>query len=150
MGESKVRPELRVWERYPDLPEALPGLRRDLQIKARRKRVRYLLFRLMNEAKKGKGIPQKLDGVDIPPGFVDHFLTAEIRIAEVPTSKGVMRVEIVGGEIRTPSHPKIGGFATFASKWDVDGNLNVYSRHMTVWQEWRTTLERVVPILGKE
>ena len=147
MGSSKVRSELRIWEQYPELPEALPSMREQLQKRARHKRVRYLLFRLMNEAKKGKDIPSKLDGVDLPPGFVDHFLTAEIRLLQLPTGQ---MARIVDGEIRTPSHPKIGGFATFASKWDVNEDLEVYSRHRSIWQEWRSTLERVVPILGQE
>lgn len=136
----------RVWESYPDLPDALPDMREQLQKRKRHKNVRYLLFRLRHAVEKSGGaIPSKLDGVDLPPGFVEHFLTSEIGIVELPTGQ---RARIVEGRLRTPS--EIGGFATFAERWDVDSKLRLYSRHRSVWQEWNATLRRVVPILGEE
>jgi len=138
-----VSQKFRVWEKYPDLPDGPAAMKESLQKRMRHKQTRYLLFRLRTEVEKHGGvIPNKLDGIDLPPGFVDHFLTAEIRCVELPTGQ---QAEIVGGRIRTPS--EIGGFGTFASRWDVDVDLNVYSRHRSVWQEWDGVISRVAPIL---
>jgi hypothetical protein len=142
-----INDKYRVWEKYPDLVDAPSDIREKLQRRKRHKNVRYLMFRLRNAMEKNGGvIPSSFDdGYPIPPGFVDHFLTMEIGIIELPTGQ---RARIVEGRLRTPS--EIGGFATFAERWDVDEKLRVYSRHRSVWQEWNATLRRVVPILGEE
>lgn len=142
---KQVKSKHRSWEKYPELPGAIPQIREQLQKRKRHKNVRYLLFRFKNEVEKGNTNPSKLDDFDVPPGFIEHFLTAPIHIVQLPTGQ---MARIVEGRIRTPS--EIGGLGSFAIRWDVDENLNVYSRHRSVWAEWRATLERVVPILGEE
>ena len=42
----------------------------------------------------------------------------------------------------------LGGYTEFAKMWDVDEDLNVYIRHLSVWQAWNLTLMRVAPYLG--
>jgi hypothetical protein len=143
---SQERVTDRPWERFPELPGALPAMKKALQVRARHKRVRYLLFRLRKEVENSRGvIPTKLEGIDLPAGFVEYFLTAPIRWAQLPDGRAA---KIVGGHLRTPA--EIGGLATFASRWDVNSDLVVYSRHRTIWQEWQSTLARVVPVLGEE
>lgn len=133
------------WEEYPDLPDTQLEIRKQLQVRKRHKNVRYILFRLQTEVKKGNSNPSQLDDIVVPPGFIEHFLTAPITRIQLPTGQ---RANIVEGRIRTPS--ELGGFETFAIRWDVDADLHVFSRHRSVWAEWRSTLERVVPVLGEE
>lgn len=135
----------RPWELYPELPDAPPESRRDLQIRRRHHDVRYMLFRLRNEAHKRGGTPYaaQIGNLTIPPGFVDHFLSAPINWVQLPDGK---IYKIVEGKIRTPLD--IGGLGTFASRWDVNSDLVVYSRHQSVWSEWNSVLQARVPIFG--
>ncbi|MDH3571294.1 MAG: hypothetical protein OER89_14090, partial [Gemmatimonadota bacterium] len=43
----------------------------------------------------------------------------------------------------------LGGYAMFATLWDVDEDLKVYLRHSSVWNEWNLVMQRVVPVLGE-
>lgn len=139
------------WEQYPELPEAPSGIDKatlfKLQARKRHKNARYLLFRLRTLTEKGAPIPDRFfdDGLELPLGFVEHFLTAPITRIQLPNGERAM---IVDGRIRTPS--EIGGLLMFAARWDVDPDLQVYSRHRSIHAEWNSVLERVVPVLGEE
>ncbi len=133
----------KIWEVLPVLSH-IPSkeLRDKLEVRQRQKKVRYMLFRLKNQADKKEPLEQ-VDG--LLPGFIEFWLGEKPVYAKDPR----------GNKIPVPPNKnkhifEIGGYKTFATTWDVDSDLLVYLRHSSVWQEWNVTLAKIVPVLGQE
>ncbi len=139
MSKVIVKP----WEVVPKLDHLQEGKAREmLESRKRHKQVRYLLFCLQTAI--GAGRP--LDSVpNLPDGFIEFWLKETPLYQITPTGEKVKLSDINSKKNVTD----LGGYATFAAKWDVDADLMVYIRHASVWQEWNSTLSRVVPILGE-
>lgn len=129
------------WSSFPELAHLPPGeLRKKVEARTRLRKVRYMLYRLRTQAEKRQPLEQ-VDG--LLPGFVNFWLLEQPAYALAPT----------GAKIEVPVNKRkpvveLGGYATFAQAWDVDEDLMVYLRHVSVWQEWNSIMHRVVPVLG--
>lgn len=132
---------MKPWDIKPKLDHLSGVLREQMEERRRHRQVRYLLFALQTAKEAGR----PLESVpDLPPGFIEFWLH------EKPS------YQLDHNKARHPIAPdrcvyvhQLGGYSEFAKRWDVDADLLVYLRHSSVWQEWNTTLARVVPILGE-
>lgn len=136
------------WEQYPKLVHiANAQMREQLESRRRHRQVRYLLFRLKTEVDKGAS-PSKVRR--LPSGFAGFWAKEEpeYMLRPMPGSTEMIRSEIPE-KLKGLRVDQLGGYAAFASRWDVDADLVVYLRWSSIWQEWAATLMRVVPILGE-
>lgn len=128
----------RQWEDLTTLPHLKGEMRERLEARQRHKQVRYLCFRIQTLTDQGKSVR---GNVDLPPGFEAFWLGERAEYSVDPR-----------GAKAPPKHGRtvaeMGGWATYAIRWDIDEELRVYERHSSVWQEWNATLTRVVPVLG--
>lgn len=132
----------REWALFPSLAHLNPGEFRDkLEERRRLRKVRYMLFSLKTQV--DKGAPLENAG-GLLPGFVPFWLGEKPLYAVDPNGK-----KMPVPPNKTKAVHELGGFASFATVWDVDEDLNVYIRHISVWQEWNATLHRAVPIMGE-
>jgi len=132
---------VKPWEIYPNLSHLEGKAREILESRKRHKQVRYLLFSMQTNIGAGRRVD---DVANLPDGFVEFWLKEKPIYQISPTG-----VKVKVAEALTAKTVKdLGGYAMFAAKWDVDADLQVYIRHASVWQEWNSTLSRVVPILG--
>ena len=133
------------WEKYPELSHLKGSARDELESRRRQRQVRYWLFRLKNDAEKGKPLkdPRGL------PHFVDFWLGESPSYAMIPIQGGKL-IRGPVAKMHNVAVAQLGGYEQFAIRWDVDDELKVYLRHSSVWQEWNATLMRVVPVIGGE
>jgi hypothetical protein len=131
----------REWEYFPELPHLHGEVRKAMEIRRRLRTVRYVLFRLQTQTEKG----EPLVASTMPPGFIEFWLGEKPRYSVDPR----------GRKTHVPVHKNLfitdlGGYASFAKVWDIDSDLFVYLRHRSIWHEWATKLQQVVPVLGDE
>lgn len=138
MSNAKI---IKPWEVYPQLDHLTGPAREMLESRKRHRQVRYLLFSLQTAIGNGKS----LNTVACPDGFVEFWLKEKPTYQIDPTG----RKTTVTDQHKKKNVEDLGGYALFATKWDVDADLQVYIRHSSVWQEWNSTLMRVVPVLGE-
>lgn len=130
------------WEISPNFEHLSGVLREQMERRRRHKQVRYLLFRLQTAEESGRAI----ESVDKLPDKFAMFWLGEEPLYAVDHNKNKISVPVN----KRKKIRELGGYAAFAKIWDVDEDLIVYIRHATIWQEWNTTLQRVVPILGDD
>lgn len=130
------------WEVSPKLEHLSGNLREQMERRRRHKKVRYLLFRLQTAEESGRPV-EEVDG--LPDKFAIFWLGEE-PLYSVDHRKNKLAVPIN----KRKKVRELGGYSAFAKIWDVDEDLIVYIRHSTIWQEWNSTLHRVVPILGED
>lgn len=132
----------KAWALYPRLDHLADGpFKIQLEARRRLRKVRYNLFSLKTCVDNNRPL------VDLEelPGFAPFWLDEEPVYAIDPNGD-----KIPVAPKRQKAVSDLGGFASFATVWDVDDDMNVYIRHSSVWQEWNATLHRVVPILGDQ
>jgi hypothetical protein len=129
------------WECFPELLHLHGEVRQKMEIRRRLHDVRYVLFRLQTQTEKG----ERLVAPGMPPGFIEFWLGEKPKYLVDPR----------GRKTDVPIHKNLfiadlGGYASFAKVWDVDSGLFVYLRHRSIWHEWSTKLQQIVPVLGDE
>jgi hypothetical protein len=131
----------KIWANLPMLEHLPPGqMREQLETRRRLRKIRYMLYSLRTQCEK----KEPLENVpDLLPGFIKFWLNEKPSYALDPIGK---KIPVPQNKNKTIN--ELGGYATFAQVWDVDHELNVYIRHSSVWQEWNSTLSRVVPMIG--
>ena len=129
------------WESYPNLAHLSGDARAQMQRRRRHRAVRYGLYCLQNQETGGA------KAKDLPKGFRGYWLEQKPQYALEPSGEGLRKAPVP--ENKDFPIEILGGYAQFATLWDVDEDLNVYLRHSSVWQEWNATLMRVVPIIGQ-
>ena len=130
-----------LWQKFPEKELShLHGKALEvMQIRRRQRLVRYWCFRLQTLEEQAR----PLQGPELMTGFIEFWLE----------QKPVYAIDTKGNKVEVPPEKAmtveaLGGYSQFAKKWDVDENLDVYIRHLSVWQEWNLTLMRVVPYIG--
>ena len=139
------------WEAFPGLDHMRGEGRVMMEYRRRHRAIRYGLFRLKNALEAGRDPIKELADVlgKDADNFANYWLQQMPEYAVEPGAGGQMRKVDVPANKIVPVE-KLGGYLQFAKVWDVDPNLKVYIRFLSVWQEWNATLMRVVPILGEE
>jgi hypothetical protein len=115
------------WEKLPELPH-LDNLEKGDETRRRKrlKDIRYILFRLQNAEQGGAEAD-----IDIPEGFVEHWLSQRVTLLDGMET-----------EVRN-----VGGITTFAKRWDINVDLEVYARKASIHKEWDRKLRSIVPAL---
>jgi hypothetical protein len=130
------------WALYPRLDHLAAGPGKEkLELRRRLRKVRYTLFSLKNCVDNST----PLEDANPMPGFIDFWLESKPVYAIAPNGS---RTDVALNNQKAIEN--LGGYASFATVWDVDAELNVFIRHISIWQEWNATLHRVVPIMGDQ